>query len=594
MNESGRIAGASCMALAALLVAPASPARAQEGVAQVPVSAKWDDEAKRIIPRIIENNADMGSAVKVFHSVSCIIDVTVTTNVSPNPMLATLRYAWEDGDDNGFLTGDEIQVDVVHVSGRAMGAFIRELSRGLKTETVNSSFNLFAKHDVTTRRKEDGGYIMELVPVEGGNWDQGGIQKMHLVVTPDFRVTSLQAKTFEGAKIDAEFDHLRFGDKWVPSTQKQRVTQSDGGSSQESRRYHYEERGGIPILMGTSIEQVISTAYATVSTSRRFTVRDWSGREREQPIPAPGSEDYEELFRRATPAGEEPLIEDDEPLVTDDEPLIEEEAPDRPRLGTGVGRPPVDEGDLFEEEEEAGLFEEEDAGGLFEDEPRPAAQDDGAPELAAQLMEKINSLYFSWKMYPGRSFTAQFGLKEGNQTIATFDATPAELSVCQTADPLTSAMMNELMRAFEFPWNNLLAGPLYTPRPLARTWLARETPEGYLLRGRDRTGRLVEEIGLTREWDLKQRTAWVPSPVTGTLTRFVFDYEVRTSREVKYLRKLDVHQFLEQGELLMERQYKYTYHHVDDAVFAKRISVSGIHEGAPLQGTFEVIEFELD
>ncbi len=33
MNESRRIAGASCMALAAMLLAPASPARAQEGVA---------------------------------------------------------------------------------------------------------------------------------------------------------------------------------------------------------------------------------------------------------------------------------------------------------------------------------------------------------------------------------------------------------------------------------------------------------------------------------------------------------------------------------------------------------------------------------
>lgn len=290
--------------VAALLGLSSVPALAGDKPRAEPPKPEWDDLSKQVIAKIAGVTEDFASVVRYVRKVSCTIDVHISMNVLPEPLEARLAYAWEDRNDSGTLTGDEIDIEVESVSAAALRPAMKELATALALQTVSSGASLFPLNDIRTVKVE-GGYKMRLQPVGDEKVRSFlGYEVTYLTVSDDFRPTSVRSKDLAGGESLTTPTWTRWRDRWLP-TGWPRVFRSGSTATETQRTDEFEESDGLPLLARVRIDESTTTLAGIVTSKHLYTLRDWKVERRTLPVTVPGvntpkpdKDPDEELFRK--------------------------------------------------------------------------------------------------------------------------------------------------------------------------------------------------------------------------------------------------------------------------------------------------------
>ena len=245
MRRVTRVCGFGGLSLLLLLTAAAMVSWAQDPATRRYV--KWDRLSKELIPQVVEKNLDMGSAVKNFRKASCTIELSITFSVSPNPVGGTFSFSWNDTNDNGILTEDEIEIDVVHLTDWNLGYFMREVRENIKKELATTTYNIFTICDTKSISKE-GGYLMELRPSKQVRITKFmALEKIYIEVDPNMLARRLTTRTYDGIDIVADIKHTRLGEFTLRAGGRQRYEKPTGEAVVEDRTDEFVLVQGFPM-----------------------------------------------------------------------------------------------------------------------------------------------------------------------------------------------------------------------------------------------------------------------------------------------------------------------------------------------------------
>lgn len=579
-----RTGTAIVIVLASLVIlAVSAPARAQDPVTRRYV--KWDRLSNEIIPKIVEKNLDLGGAVKLFRKASCTMELSMTFSVSPNPIGGTFRYSWDDKNNNGILTEDEIEIEVEHLTDWKLGHMIRDVREGIKKEMSTTTFNIFTLCNTKTLRHGDG-YVMELRPSGQRRVTKYlAFEKLFVTVNKDFYMTHLQATTLEGAEVSADLKHTKLGEFTLISGIRTRSETPTGVVNEEDRTEDFVLVQGFPLPSRIVSDSVVGVINGTITIRSALTFTNWIATKRVDPIPTPGTLEYEEMFRNAQDV-ERPLIE------------VEGEAPrpDRPAPPRPDDRP--DGGGLFEDppagDDGGGLFEDDppegnDGGGLFEDDPPSRGPTEAEKQLGQQVLLKVAEAYYGWHRYPGKNYRTKCLLGETPEAavaewIVSSTSPPGAHRRCGTADANGEVLLADV----KYAWFLVMAGPLWRPADPIAACFAKRTADGYLFTALDAAGEVVEEVKLREDWTVRERTMSIRSGDSPSRVRYRFTFETQTVRAMKYVSGLTLQSGTDR------RAFRYTYYHLDSIPFLKRIRIEVQQDGGNVSGKLHTTAVILD
>lgn len=186
----------------------------------------WDDLSKKVISRVLGNEVGMETTIRFVKSFRCNVNVRVVVGTA-QPMQAKISLAWDDKDDNGILTGDEIEGKVQYMSSQAMGLYLEEIRQDLVKRISEGRTSLFLKHAVTTAQNEEG-YLMKLVPVKKPDIKETkvdgetvkkvgppGYDTAYLTVSPDFRIQRIRAMLGSEHQTLIEYEYEKLAGAWL-------------------------------------------------------------------------------------------------------------------------------------------------------------------------------------------------------------------------------------------------------------------------------------------------------------------------------------------------------------------------------------------
>lgn len=266
------------VALASLLLATSVAAGDK-----VSRKGSWDELSKQVIPKIVTKTEDFASIVRQVRRVSCTIELTVATSVSRIPMSAEMSYAWEDKNDSGTITGDEIEIETLSSSAPAMAPALRELRRELEKQTVMSVGNIFPLNNVQTV-KTDTGYKMRLQPLPDSGIAEGlGYSVCYLTLSEDFRLETIRAKDDQGGEATAKLKYMRHGDKWLTAGYH-RIMKGGNSEVEEERTNEYADFQGVPLVTRVLVNSTISVPNGTITSETQLLMRNWQIEKRPKPL----------------------------------------------------------------------------------------------------------------------------------------------------------------------------------------------------------------------------------------------------------------------------------------------------------------------
>jgi WD40 repeat protein len=290
------------------------------GAAETPVVAgepkvtrgSWDELSQQVIPRIVEKTLDFGSIVRQVRKVNCKIDVSIRMNVLNAPLSATVSYGWEDANDSGTLSGEEIEIETERTSTPTMAPLMKELKTQLEIQTIGSGANLFEITDAKTVKVPEG-YKMRLQPIANKDIQKLlGFSVAYATISEDFRPTQIRAKDDAGGETITQLKYVQRGDLWMAAGYHRTIT---GGTTktEEDRTDRYAEKDGVPVLSQVTIDTSVLTLSGVVTAHSEYSVRDWKIEKRAQPIGGPnvaaagrkaeGEDEDEKLFKKAEKGG---------------------------------------------------------------------------------------------------------------------------------------------------------------------------------------------------------------------------------------------------------------------------------------------------
>jgi hypothetical protein len=545
--------------------------------------AKWDKDSNEIIPKVVEQNLDMGGAVKFFKKATCTIGFSFLTSESRNPITGTFGYWFDDLNENGILTQDEIEVDVKNCSQPLMGYALKDIRRGIRDQSMATTFNSFSLCDTKTKKIDDGSYVMELRPVEGGRVSALlAFEKLYLTVSPDFRVTHIQTTTVEMQEISISVKTGKVGPYTVRTGYTQNIEKPSGEKFVEDRSDTWALVEGVPMIRTVRLDSQISTIMGTITTRQEFTFEGWNVVKRTREVPIPGTEDYEKLFRGR--------ITEDTPLVEVDggAPTPPPPPPPPPPPGT-VTPPDGGGGGVFEDDPPAGTGT---GGGVFEDDPPEAG--DAAKRLGREVLAKVREAYHGWHRYPGRTYSAKCVLgATPEQAAASLTATNGGGPVVDQIHDVMAYDMAAVLYGSLYGWFLAMDGPLFRPGEAPVSWSATRTADGFRLAGFDAAGTEVEEVAVAADFAVRSRSFLLKPAADAALTRFRLDYETAASDGVKYVMKARLRQETPDGAPLDARSFTYAWKRVGEIPFLKRITVETSKDGLPVLAPIHVTEVHL-
>lgn len=306
---SGRIK----LAVAAAALFAGALALAQEAAK---ADLKWDDLSKEILPKVLAANGDRNSMLQQVRGLECDVEVRVSTNQSYTPVIVLFHHSWKDGDDNGLLSPDEIEVETKQVSQRGLERAVRGLRDRLNKAYENPLPALLAANFVRAARIE-GGYKLQLKPVQGKADKDPAYDVIYATIDDQFRVTDVRVKAVDGSDVYTKMKHVRIGDKWY-STGYNARTVAQGATSTEDVTYTYTDVQGVPMVTRSVIRQSHATAMGTMSSTEDWMLKNLRIEKRTTPLKMPGEDDEGRLFpdkgktAQKTPDADEALFGGDQ------------------------------------------------------------------------------------------------------------------------------------------------------------------------------------------------------------------------------------------------------------------------------------------
>ncbi|MCU0726568.1 MAG: hypothetical protein MUE73_12385 [Planctomycetes bacterium] len=537
--------------------------------------AKWDKLSDEIIPKVVAQNMDMGGAVKFFKKATCTIEFSFLTSESRNPITGTFGYWFEDLNENGILTEDEIEVDLKHCSQPLMGYALKEIRRGIRDQTMTTTFNFFSLCNTKTVKKDDG-YVMELRPVEGGKVSALlAFEKLYLTVSPDFRVTHIQTRTVDMVEVSIKVKHGKLGPYTVRTGQTQSVEKPSGEKFIDDRSDTWAFVEEVPMVRSVRLDSQVSTIMGTITTRQEFNFTNWAVVKRTRDVPIPGTEDYEALFRGR---------------ITADTPLVEVEGERPPVPPPPAPPPPAREGGgVFEDDPPAGGGT---GGGVFEDDP-PAGED-AAVALGREVLALVRGGYYGWHRQPGRTYRARCVLgATPEQAAASLTATDREGPVVGEIHDIAAYDMAAVFYGSLYGWFLAMDGPLYRPGDAPAAWKATRTADGYRVAGFDAAGTEVEEVAVAADGTVRSRAFLIRSSADAGLARFRIEFDTAVSDGVKFVMKARLRQETPEGVLLDARAFTWAWKRVGEIPFLKRLTVETTKDGQPVTAPIHVTDVEV-
>ena len=264
------------------------------GQETVKADLKWDDLAKEILPKVLAANGDRNSMLRQVRGLECDVEVRATTNQSYTPVIILFHHSWKDGDDNGILSPDEIEVETRQVSQRGLERVVRGIRDKLRKAYENPLPALLASNFVRAARIE-GGYKLQLKPVEGKGGKEPAYDVIYATIDEQFRVTDVRVRSVDGSDVYTKLKHVRIGDKWYSAGYNAR-TVAQGMTSTEDVTYTYTDVEGVPLVTRSVIRQSYATAMGMMSSTEDWTLKNLRIEKRTTPLKMPGEDDDDRLF----------------------------------------------------------------------------------------------------------------------------------------------------------------------------------------------------------------------------------------------------------------------------------------------------------
>ncbi|MDQ7778728.1 MAG: hypothetical protein RDV41_03330 [Planctomycetota bacterium] len=273
----------------------------------------WDDEAKKLIPEIVKANFDFSMTTMFVRKAQCKIDVSYKHSSTPIVLTGTMSYAWEDLNNNGFLTANEIELETDYVSAPGLDILMEDIKKRLEYEISQPILLLTFKQNNVKTAKIEGGHKLRLSPfaevaVKKGFGATEAYRVMYLTVSEDLRVKELRAKTVGGGESNATLRHEKFNGLWYPSGWIERTSNADGSAVEEERTDTYAEVDGVPFPKRVVVDNSMMILGQGFTQHLELAFRDWKIEKRKEPLvkPTPDAPDRDEdLFRENPDEAEE-------------------------------------------------------------------------------------------------------------------------------------------------------------------------------------------------------------------------------------------------------------------------------------------------
>jgi len=264
-------------------------------------ASAWDDLSREVIPKVLEMSLDRGTMLRYVRGASCTIDVVISTKMIASttnpyftppaipPSAVSFSYSFEDGDNDGMLTEDEVTIETTNMSDANMRFAAGRISKGLRELATSSLINVLPKANVKTRKTQQGYEVtLTLRKTEGIKMmEEAGkirLTPLRLTVSNDFRVTGMRTQSADGLDEVTTFKHVRTGGKWLLTE----VEKGSGGATAFAARdksvLTYRMEGGLPLVTKTVVDSSTPLSTGTLQTHQEYTLSNWKLVKRDKPL----------------------------------------------------------------------------------------------------------------------------------------------------------------------------------------------------------------------------------------------------------------------------------------------------------------------
>jgi hypothetical protein len=264
-------------------------------------ATSWDDLSREVIPKVLEMSLDRTTILQYVRSASCTIDVVISTKMTASttnpyftppaipPSAVSFSYSFEDSDNDGTLTEDEITIETTHMSDANLRFAAGRISEGLRALATFNIINILPRVTVKTHKTQQG-YEVTLTPKEDeldSTLERAGLGKQHpirLTVSNDFRVTGMRTRSIEGLDQVTTFKHVRLGGKWLLTE----LETSSGGATAfgagDKSVISYRMEGGLPLVTKSVVDSSTPSSVGTLQIHQEYTFSNWKIARRDKPL----------------------------------------------------------------------------------------------------------------------------------------------------------------------------------------------------------------------------------------------------------------------------------------------------------------------
>lgn len=252
--------------------------------------ARWDKLSLQVISGIIKNNEDIGTMLRKVGRAKCNIEARITNRLVNTTSTGRLSFSFYDKNDDGALTGDEVEVDIEDSGDVNASMYIKDFKGNLKVFMLCNIYNLFQLHHVKTKEVK-AGYVMTLKPIldaSGGGWLPH--KSWELKVSKDYKILEVTAKFKDDSKAVLKWKHKKAGGKWVTVGYTNEYT-GDTIKQVSDCAYTFDIKKGILFLNKIEIENVTTNMGMSLGSYQEYLFSGWKIKERKKQlgIPLPGN-----------------------------------------------------------------------------------------------------------------------------------------------------------------------------------------------------------------------------------------------------------------------------------------------------------------
>lgn len=250
-----------------------------------PAALDWDPLSAQVVPELLARSGE-ASLMTQLGQASCRIEVTTRSEIV-GAFQGVLRYAWKDGDSDGVLTCDEVQVRAESALPAEAAPQVEQLRTMIEAQALGNLWNTFLLNQVRTARK-DTAYELTLTPRRGSALASLGFTEMRLGVSEDFRIRTMHVRTAQGAESSSEVKDEKIGDKWFAAGYVRRTSLANDITVVENAVTEHAVTDGIPLTSKINIRTRVEMAggQTAATMQQEFAFSDWNVLKRPTPLAA--------------------------------------------------------------------------------------------------------------------------------------------------------------------------------------------------------------------------------------------------------------------------------------------------------------------